>query len=86
MNGRRPPKRSRHLASFSAYDDEGNSIVLHVYVDVLSVGTFDDPDAEIEGLKEIRTAGGYHVNRIGQGKYEVVETGEMLTADDPAAP
>ena len=45
-----------------------------------------DPDAEIEGMIEIRTESGRNVRVIAKGQYEIVQTGEVLTSDDPEAP
>ena len=52
---------------------------------ITDVGHILDPDAEIEGMIEIRTESGQNVNVIAKGQYEVVQTGEVLTSDDPKA-
>ena len=48
-------------------------------------GSMEDPNAEIEGLKELQTEDGLHVNRLEQGKYQIVVTGEVLVSKDPGA-
>jgi hypothetical protein len=45
-----------------------------------------DPDDVIEGMIEIKTESGRTVNVIKKGQYKIVQTGEMLTSDDPKAP
>lgn len=79
-------KRMRHQSSFHARDEEGNERLLDVYVKVLHARTHGNPNAEIEGLKSIRTEHGGKINRIEKGEYMVVDSGEILTSDDPDAP
>jgi len=54
-------------------------------VHITDVGHILDPDAEIEGMTEIRTESGQNVRVIAKGQYEIVQTGEVLTSDDPKA-
>jgi len=42
-----------------------------------------DPDALIEGMIEIKTESGQSVIVIEKGRYEIAETGEVLTSDNP---
>jgi hypothetical protein len=44
-----------------------------------------DPDALIEGMIELKTESGQSVSVIAKGQYEIVQTAEMLTSDDPDA-
>jgi hypothetical protein len=43
-----------------------------------------DGSAQIEGMKKLKTNRGYTVNALGKGKYRILETDEILTADDPS--
>jgi hypothetical protein len=79
-------KRSDKKKSFDAVDTAGKRRTLHVFVDIIDAGHFGDPDAEIEGMRAIRTSDNKSVNWLGSKKYQVVETGEILTSDDPDAP
>lgn len=79
-------KRQEQKQSFSAVDAAGKRKILHVLVDIIDAGHYGDPDAEVEGMKAIRTSDGKSVNWLGSKKYQVVETGEILTSDDPRAP
>ena len=81
-----PSKRLRKKGSFIAKDAQGRSRLLYVWVHITDVGHILDPDAEIEGMIEIRTEGGRNVRVIAKGQYEIVQTGEVLTSDDPEAP
>jgi hypothetical protein len=44
----------------------------------------DDSDVSAE-LPTLRTSIGQRVNKLGPGRYEVVDSKEMLTSDDPTA-
>jgi hypothetical protein len=79
-------KRKELKKTFSAVDVAGKRKTLHQFVDIIDAGHVGDPDAEIEGMKAILTIDGNHVNWLGSKQYRVVETGEMLTSDDPDAP
>jgi hypothetical protein len=63
--------RTAHIGSFPAYDDAGNREDIQVYQQYIDVGVY--PPEEIEGLKQLRTTDGRHVNWISKGEYEVVE-------------
>ena len=79
-------KDIRHGGSFIAVDEGGTEYQLHILSEIIDAGTKDDPDAELEGLKRIQTDDGRLVNHKGKGKYEIVESGEILTSGDPEAP
>lgn len=79
-------KRRVRQQSFDAVGANGSRKRLDIFVDIIDAGHFGDPDAEIEGMKAIRTSDGESVNWLGSKKYQVVSTGEILTSDDPKAP
>ena len=79
-------KDTRHKTSFPAQDQEGKTHRLEVFVEILDVGIHGNSNAEIEGSMSIKTSGGHSVNRLEKGKYEIVQSGEILTSDDPEAP
>jgi len=76
-------KGLRRKGSFIAKDSQGHSRRLHVWAHLIDVGL--DPDEVIEGMIEIKTESGQTVNVIKKGQYKIVQTGEMLTSDDPKA-
>jgi len=79
-------KEIRHTGSFIAVGEDGSERKLHIFTQIIDAGTLDNPDAELEGLKELRTDDGKAVNRLEKGKYQVVVTGETLRSDSPNAP
>jgi hypothetical protein len=79
-------KEIRHKSSFPAQDREGKTHRLKVFVEILDVGTLGNPNAEIEGRMSIKTRDGDSVNRLDKGKYEIVQSGAILTSDAPEAP
>ncbi len=79
-------KEIRRKTSFPAQDQEGRTHLLEVFVEILDVGTLANPNAEIEGLMSIKTRGGDSANRLEKGKYEIVQSGQILTSDDAEAP
>jgi hypothetical protein len=74
-------KTIRLKCSFPARDGQGKTRSLDVFVE--DAGTRGNPKAEVERLRILRTREGQHVNRLDKGRYQIVETGEILTSDDP---
>jgi hypothetical protein len=71
--------------SFIATDPQGRSHTISVYTDYIETRAFQSPTPTLEGNSELRTDEGYAVNVLSKGKYQVVETGVILTSDDPNA-
>ena len=78
-------KRIRHTGSFVAVGENGAKRTIHIFTDIIDARHQKDLHAELEGLKQLRTASGDAVNRLAKGEYEVVVTGEVLRSDDPNA-
>ncbi len=78
---RRTRRRTR---SFVAYREDGGEVTIDEFRDFNEVSTTDSID-EIPGMKMLMTNDGQHVNRIGKGKYQIVETGQILTSNDRTA-
>ena len=72
--------------SFNARTDDGQTIELMVHQDEIDAGTMDNPSAKIPGQKIILTVDGASVNHLDKGKYQIVQTGEILSSNDPNAP
>jgi putative component of toxin-antitoxin plasmid stabilization module len=72
--------------SFSATGDDGRQYEVYIYTNFIKAGTFGDPNAVVEGLKELRTSDGMAINRLQQGEYEIVQTGVVLRSSSPDAP
>jgi len=79
-------KYKKRTGSFVAVDEAGNEHIIEIWTEMIETLTRGDPNAEIEGLKELRTEDGLAVNRIEKGKYEVVQTGQVLRSQHPDAP
>jgi hypothetical protein len=79
-------KEVRHKFSFSATDDRGEQHQLHVFVDILDIGSFRDPSAETEGQTRVVTDRVEVVSRLDRGEYVVAVSGLRLRSDDPLAP
>ncbi len=89
MRGQRPPLTDKTVkkqtGKFKAQGDDGRDYTIHVYMDYVHAGTFDDPHAELEGLKELRTSEGEAVNYIEKGRYQIVASGVVIRATDSNA-
>ena len=72
--------------NFIAKGDDGQDYVIEIYVDLINVGTLDDPNATIEGLMSLETEDGLLVKRNGKGEYLIVQTDLRLHSDSPDAP
>ena len=68
-------KERRLTEQFMAKSEDGRQFNLLVYTDILDRSTFQNPTATVEGIKTIQTSEGYHVNRIDDLNYEIVELG-----------
>ena len=76
----------KKTGSFMAVGDDGRRYIINIYTHFIKAGTFDDPNAVLEGMKEFRTSNGMAVNQIEKGKYKIVQTGVNVTSDDVDAP
>ncbi len=63
----------RYTGKFIAFDEKRGEYTLFIYTEFISDPSFDNPEAQFEGLKEIRTSDGFHVNRLHKGKYKIVD-------------
>ena len=68
-------KRTRKTGHFVAKAEDGTTVTIDEFTDFIDAGGMGDPNAEVEGLKTLRTPDGMHVNVLGDGEYEIVETG-----------
>jgi hypothetical protein len=78
-------KERRHHSSFLAEDASGRKERLDVFIDIHDAASIDDPNSEIQGLKQIQTSAGEPVSRLERGKYQIVQSGQILTSHDPEA-
>jgi hypothetical protein len=80
------PKRIRQIGTFTAQDSEGALVTLSIFQEFLDAGSMDNPERERPGAKQIMTADGRRVDKIGTRKYRITGSAKILTSDDPAAP
>jgi len=73
----------RLTGTFTAHDDFRRDYTISVYLDD---GSHDDPNAVVEGPKELRTADGQLVNRKRKGVYEIKVSGLILLSNAHDAP
>jgi hypothetical protein len=72
--------------SFIATDERGDRHWLLVFTEYIGVPATSKSGAKKEEVgTSVKTTDGKHVDRLGRGKYKVVETGVRLTSDDPDA-
>jgi hypothetical protein len=74
------------MRSFRARNTSGK--VVEIVVDDSDVSASDLGSGGREtprGLPTLRTSIGQRVNKVGPGRYEVVDSKEMFTSDDPSA-
>jgi hypothetical protein len=73
------------MRSFRARNTSGKVVEIVDDSD-MSASDLGSSDRETRrGLPTLRTAIGQRVNKLGPGRYEVVDSKEMLTSDDPSA-
>ena len=80
------PKRIRQIGTFTADDSGGTVVTLSILQEFLDAGTMNDPEAERPGAKQIMTADGRRVDKIGTRKYRIAGSATIFTSEDPAAP
>lgn len=79
-------KETRQIGEFVATDESGNEWTILVYQEFHATRTRTGTQW-LEGQKYLETAEGDHVNRIEQGKYEIIDVETItVTSDDPEAP
>lgn len=76
----------KRTGSFSGIGEDGRQYTVFIYTNYSDAGTFEDPNAVVEGKKQLRTSNGLHVNRLQKGEYKIVETGIVISSSSPDAP
>ena len=74
------------MRSFRARNTSGKAVEIVVDDSEVSASDLGSGGREPRrGLPTLRTSIGQRVNKLGPGRYEVVDSKEMLTSDDPSA-
>ena len=63
----------RQTDSFEINAEDGTRHRVYESVEILDAATMGDPGATTEGLKRLKTSDGYHVNKISENGFEIVE-------------
>jgi hypothetical protein len=72
----------RELRRFRARGTSGKVYVITETVDLHDIRTHDNLNAPpMEGLRSLHTTEGHSINFLGAGRYQIVETGEVLTEE-----
>jgi len=67
--------------TFSTHDQKGRPRQIRELAKVTNTGHLGGY-AQIEGMKQLQTESGQVVTPLGNGKYKIVVTNEILVADD----
>lgn len=69
---------------YAAQGSDGREYEVRVYAETVHEGT-NPSDLPIEHLSTIVTSTGQALKILGHGRYEIEETGVLLTSHDPEA-
>ena len=78
-------KTIKRVGSFKATDDAGTVHEIDIYQTFITTITTEGSSV-VPGVKELRMSNGWNVNRLGNGKYQIVQTKQNLQSNDPNAP
>jgi len=70
--------REIEVGRFSVKTDKGKKYTIIQYQEYIQAPTYDNPNAEIQGLKRLVTTTGLSVNYIDSDTYKIVETNEVV--------
>lgn len=70
-----------HTQWFKAKRPDGSVIAVGKTTTVIRAGTLDEPNATISGLPRYHLQDGSAVNRLGEGRFQIVATGEELLVE-----
>jgi hypothetical protein len=66
-----------------AHDGKGQAHRILVFENQINAGFLSD-SGQMKGMKQLKTDSGNTVTALGDGKYQILETGEVITANDPS--
>ncbi len=76
----------RETGAFTAVGEDGRAYTVRVYTWFTRCYGLGGHSIEAEGRRELVTAAGLGVTRLGRGRYLIDATGVALRSDDPSAP
>lgn len=79
-------RETKQTGSFLAQDADGLDVKIVVLTEYLVTKSASGEKLRTPRCVHLRTADGCHVYRLERGRYQIVDTGELLNTDDPAEP
>ncbi len=76
----------RKTGSFIARDPDGNELEIEIWTSFTRRQALGGHMATMAGQPRLYTADGKDVRQVRKGRYEIVESGAVLTSSDPKAP
>jgi hypothetical protein len=74
---------SKLKSTILMHDGKGQRYRIQVIEQIIDPGHLGS-SAQMTGMPQLQTESGQAVTPIGNGKYRIVATNEVLTADDPS--
>lgn len=67
------------IATFEAYDDEGNAVTIHAFQEWHDATTMRDTKRQrVKGMRYLKTSEGLDVNFVDPKTFKIVQTGQIL--------
>jgi len=71
-------KRIQELGRFIVRTDGGREYTVVETQEFISTASFENPDGEVAGMKDLTTTTGLHLNFIDNQTFKIVATGEIV--------
>lgn len=79
-------KVTRQTGSFQANYEDGRELTINIFTTFVEVASRAGSSEEAVS-RALKTQEGYHVNPLGNGRFEIVDLGKtIVTSTDPNAP
>jgi hypothetical protein len=75
-------KRTQRIRTFRIKGENGKAYRVSEFVNIEDAGHSQAPNAEIRGLRRLKTEDGWSVTPLGEGRYHVVGVDGVFTEDD----
>lgn len=69
----------------AAKGDDGRDYTVVIAYTTMDVSDLANPGATMEGLPHLLLSTGQDLSRVRKGVYEIMDTGVVITTDDPRA-
>lgn len=75
-------KRTQRIRTFRIKSESGKTCRVTEFVKIDDAGDSEAPNAEIRGLRRLKTEDGWNVTPLGEGRYHVVGVEGVFTEED----